>query len=179
MQRCILEVIGPHVSSVSASVMLAVSGWFSVKVECHTPWCDLSSAITLFPFQSMQTSTVCAGFACKWCLGYFALSCFTGRILLSGDVVARNLSRRANHTSWGVAEGEVTSIRKNIGVSWKLCWFLAVLCQYWKQRKWVTIHIRVRAWFIALVIEWKTIHYSDWLCSLVDYMINNAHTAYL
>lgn len=37
MQRCVIKVIGPCVASGSASVVPAVSGWFSGKIECRSP----------------------------------------------------------------------------------------------------------------------------------------------
>lgn len=61
MQRCVIKIIGPHVASGSASVVPAVSGWFLVKVECHSPQQCLSTVISLLPFQSMQSSTVHTG----------------------------------------------------------------------------------------------------------------------
>lgn len=64
-QRCYIEVIDPCVAAVFGSVVWSISGCFSVKIECHSSQCYLSTVISFFPFQSMQTSTVPTGFMCK------------------------------------------------------------------------------------------------------------------
>lgn len=96
MQRCLVKIIAPCVASAAGCSWVVLS---KETIECHGPWWDLSTVISFLLFQSMQTSTVHTGFAfrCRlWCL---ALSCSTGTGLFLEMVLAKNPSKRPNHTS--------------------------------------------------------------------------------